>query len=604
MHEGDWKLMTHRKFRRKRWCFSIAGGLLLGIFLGLPGVSAAIDPGLIQVCEEDGSPCGWFVRVNVSNATLTDNGDGTATVVTGAGSTSVSDTAYGASWNGSTTVAPSQNAVYDKIESLSGGSISSGLAASLPGTCTEIQLYWATDTDTMYYCTGTNTWSPTPAVLPSGVVGVFQIGNAAVSGGYLDFLEDSDNGTNYVGLVAPSSIATSFRLTLPNALAGGDGYLLTSSSAGALSYTAPSTFQSADATLTALAGLTIADVSIIQGTGADAFSVLTCTAANQLIGVNSAGNAFECKSDITVSSITVSPSATPTVEFKDSDATAGDVNASIVVNCTDTGNGTEDCDMTFSQQIAGALTAFLTVDADGSITFGTGRTVAATTFSGALTGNVTGNVSGSAATLTGTLANVASSTSAHLYGTLSDETGSASGSPLAVFNQNPTINGATGTGVWDLGEASSFEIPNGASPTVDAAGEIAVDTTTDQLQYYGGAKRAISPIMFSSFAIPDPADTDDINILKAPYGMTIIGINCIVQGSTSATGQLQECASDGTSCTDLDSDITCDSDGAADDGSLTDSSIAANAWMRWKTTSVSGTPTFLTVTFRYYIAAD
>lgn len=33
----------------------------------------------------------------------------------------VSDTAYGAGWNGDTTTAPSKNAVYDKIESLSGG---------------------------------------------------------------------------------------------------------------------------------------------------------------------------------------------------------------------------------------------------------------------------------------------------------------------------------------------------------------------------------------------------------------------------------------------------------------------------------------------------
>jgi hypothetical protein len=37
------------------------------------------------------------------------------------GSGSVSDDVYGAGWNGDTTTAPSKNAVYDKIESLSGG---------------------------------------------------------------------------------------------------------------------------------------------------------------------------------------------------------------------------------------------------------------------------------------------------------------------------------------------------------------------------------------------------------------------------------------------------------------------------------------------------
>jgi hypothetical protein len=140
--------------------------------------------------------------------------------------------------------------------------------------------------------------------------------------------------------------------------------------------------------------------------------------------------------------------------------------------------------------------------------------------------------------------------------------------------------------------------------TTDAEGEITIDTTTDQLRYYGGAQKVIPSAQFFSFAIPAPAEADDINVLKAPYGMTITGISCIVQGTTSVTGQLQECGTDGTSCANLDSDITCDADGAADDGTLTDNTIASGAWLRWKTTSVSGTPTFLTVTVKYNVVAD
>jgi hypothetical protein len=147
-------------------------------------------------------------------------------------------------------------------------------------------------------------------------------------------------------------------------------------------------------------------------------------------------------------------------------------------------------------------------------------------------------------------------------------------------------------------------IPSGASPTVSTAGHAAVDTTTDQFQFYGAAKRALPSIQSMSFVIPAPATTDDINVMKAPYGMTILGIDAIVQGTTSATGQLQECDSTGASCTDLDSDIVADADGAADDGTFTDSTIASGAWLRWKTTSVSGTPTFLTVTVRYRVVAD
>ena len=61
-----------------------------------------------------------------------------------------------------------------------------------------------------------------------------------------------------------------------------------------------SAFQLRDATLTAVAGLTFADKSIIQLTGADAAAVLTCANANMLIGVNAANDALECKSTINV----------------------------------------------------------------------------------------------------------------------------------------------------------------------------------------------------------------------------------------------------------------------------------------------------------------
>jgi len=81
-----------------------------------------------------------------------------------------------------------------------------------------------------------------------------------------------------------------------------------------------------------------------------------------------------------VNSIEIKASATPTVAFIDSDTTDEDISTQIITNCTDTGSGTEDCDMTFNQQIAGVLTAFLTVDADGLIAFGRG--VSAVSFGG------------------------------------------------------------------------------------------------------------------------------------------------------------------------------------------------------------------------------
>jgi hypothetical protein len=93
--------------------------------------------------------------------------------------------------------------------------------------------------------------------------------------------------------------------------------------------------------------------------------------ANLFEAENSAGTvvaSLDNSGNMTVNSLTTSGSATPTVEFRDTDGTDNDINAQIVANLTDTGSGSEDTDVTFSQQIAGSMTAFLTADADGVIT--------------------------------------------------------------------------------------------------------------------------------------------------------------------------------------------------------------------------------------------
>jgi hypothetical protein len=57
------------------------------------------------------------------------------------------------------------------------------------------------------------------------------------------------------------------------------------------------------ANLVALKGLTFADKSIIQLTGAGAAAVLTCANANEIIGVNAANDALECKSTLNLTTI-------------------------------------------------------------------------------------------------------------------------------------------------------------------------------------------------------------------------------------------------------------------------------------------------------------
>jgi hypothetical protein len=101
------------------------------------------------------------------------------------------------------------------------------------------------------------------------------------------------------------------------------------------------------------------------------------------------------------------------------------------------------------------------------------------------TGNITslGTLTGYAITATSTL--------------ISEGTLSVSGT--SAFTGNITSLG-TLTGK-DIVATSSLDIPSGASPTVDAEGEIAIDTTSDQFVYYGGAKRVLSYLITPSITI-------------------------------------------------------------------------------------------------------
>lgn len=184
-------------------------------------------------------------------------------------------------------------------------------------------------------------------------------------------------------------------------------------------------------------------------------------------------------------------------------------------------------------------------------------------------------------------------------------TANAGDSATSFFSTGTIEDARLPASMADKTITGSLAIPQGASPTTDAAGECAVDTTTGQLRCHDGTAARVWPhIQERSFVIPAPAAGDDFPLMKAPFGMSIIAIKGVLSGTTNVIGQLQECNSSGASCVDLDADITFDGGEDGDDGSLTDSTIALGNWIAWKTTSVSGTPTFLTVTFTFRVVAD
>lgn len=107
-------------------------------------------------------------------------------------------------------------------------------------------------------------------------------------------------------------------------------------------------------------------------------------------------------------------------------------------------------------------------------------------------------------------------------------------------------NTITGLGIWDLGGATSFEIPNGTAPTVDATGETAVDTTSDQYVYYGASAKKVlgNGNIYPTFSYATSTawtGTTTIPLGTAFVAETWSGVQCFTD-----TGTLNVSFTDGT----------------------------------------------------------
>lgn len=154
----------------------------------------------------------------------------------------------------------------------------------------------------------------------------------------------------------------------------------------------------------------------------------------------------------------------------------------------------------------------------------------------------------------------------------------------------------TWTGAHNFGGATSLEIPNGASPTVDAVGEIALDTTDNQLliatstnatypavfrsqeRLFGFTLASTSPEFVSGGQIPVPLEKD---------GYTVTNLKCYVQSGTSVVMTL----TDGTNAMDS---LTCATTATTDDGSIANNTVTANELMYVNVGTVTGVPDYVT----------
>lgn len=113
-----------------------------------------------------------------------------------------------------------------------------------------------------------------------------------------------------------------------------------------------------------------------------------------------------------------------------------------------------------------------------------------------------------------------------------------------------TLTGLTSTGVIDFGGATSFELPNG-SPTVNAAGEIAIDTTSGQLKWFNdGSTHIITGTTTRAFNIATTtldvfgknirSGTTSLVLINDPEPLTLIGFYCkATTTSASITAHLR-----------------------------------------------------------------
>jgi hypothetical protein len=157
--------------------------------------------------------------------------------------------------------------------------------------------------------------------------------------------------------------------------------------------------------------------------------------------------------------------------------------------------------------------------------------------------------------------------------------------------------GDTGTGTYDFGGATSFEIPNGAAPTMSAIGQIALDTTDNQLligtstvndpaiipttvKLFGGGISSTSPDFISGGRIPLTPQRD---------GFIVKEIWCLADGGTSVVINLSNLA--GT--TDSDT-VTCDADGQSDTAMSQNATYAAGGVQSIEIGTVTGTVDYIT----------
>lgn len=161
---------------------------------------------------------------------------------------------------------------------------------------------------------------------------------------------------------------------------------------------------------------------------------------------------------------------------------------------------------------------------------------------------------------------------------ISDDTNLVAGTNITLTGDTLNVDdafllnsGDIGTGVFDFGGATSFELPQNS--TINAAGELTVRTATSTLEFYDGTnEQVLSPFVDKSFEIG--STTLDTKLRSFDTGTTSRRIWCPngrytltdIYGIATSTGSVAVQVGDGSNWSEV---VRATASGVSDDGTIT-----------------------------------
>lgn len=160
----------------------------------------------------------------------------------------------------------------------------------------------------------------------------------------------------------------------------------------------------------------------------------------------------------------------------------------------------------------------------------------------------------------------------------------------------------TDLGEVNCGEAASFEIPNSSGPTVNAAGEIAVDTASQSFNFYDGTQeKVINGIYCPTWIYESPTARENWGAKRFHTPITIVEYSYRASGSNAVGFQMNHGAQ-GAITTDLwNTNKSASGSSLIKSDRFNDATLNKGDYLELEITSASATIEELSVTLCYRI---